>query len=135
MEYLHFHSQSGGKGCQNWAIPSVPFPGFGNSVGRRAGGDASLPGVSPGARNLIGGSQVLPGVARALWPILQMRKQAQGLSQAAAGLWLRSAEVPWHQSPQVEGRPYTTCWTEPLQEWGAVGYGGSLALLSCLPML
>lgn len=94
MEYLHFHSQSGGKGCQNWAIPSVPFPGFGNSVGRRAGGDASLPGVSPGARNLIGGSQVLPGVARALWPILQMRKQAQGLSQAAAGLWLRSAVAP-----------------------------------------
>lgn len=46
MEYLHFHSQGGGRGCQNWAIPSVPFPGLGNSTRQQAGGSASLPGVS-----------------------------------------------------------------------------------------
>lgn len=26
MEYLHSLSQGGGKGCQSWATPSVPFP-------------------------------------------------------------------------------------------------------------
>lgn len=26
VEYLHFLSQGGGKGCQSWATPSVPFP-------------------------------------------------------------------------------------------------------------
>lgn len=87
MEYLHFHSQSGGKGCQNWAIPSVPFPGLGNSTRRRAGGSASLPSVSLCARHRIG-SQLPLGVARVLWPILQMRKQAQVLSQAAVEVWL-----------------------------------------------
>ena len=73
MEYLHFHSQGGGRGCQNWAIPSVPFPGLGNSTRRQAGGSASLPGVSLRARHFTG-SQLLFGVAYVLWPILQMRK-------------------------------------------------------------
>lgn len=73
MEYLHFHSQGGGKGCQNWAIPSVPFPRLGNSTRRQAGGSASLPSISLCARHFTGSRLLLEG-AHVLCPILQRRK-------------------------------------------------------------
>lgn len=63
MEYLHFYSQ----GCQNWAIPSVSFPGLGNSTRRRAGWSASLPSIFLHARHFIG-SQL--AVAHVLGPII-----------------------------------------------------------------
>lgn len=73
VEYLHFHSQGGGKGCQNWAIPSVPFPGLGNSTKRSAGWSASLPSIFLYARHFIG-SQLQLAVPHVLGSIIQMRK-------------------------------------------------------------
>lgn len=73
MEYLHFHSQGGGKGCQNWAIPSVPVPGLGSSTRRHAGGSASLPSIFLHVGHFIG-SQLQPAVAHVLGPIIQRRK-------------------------------------------------------------
>lgn len=73
MEYLHFHSQGGGEGCQIRAIPSVPFPGLGSSTRRHAGGSASLPSIFLHVRHFIG-SRLQPAVAHVLGPIAQRRK-------------------------------------------------------------
>lgn len=89
----------------------------------------------PACQALHRGARLPLRVAHAWWPILQMSKQSQVRSPAALKCLSTSTKVPRysHPLPRGERKPYTTCWTGSPQEWGAVGYRGSLASPRGLP--
>lgn len=80
MEYLHSLSQGGGKDCQSWATPSVPFPplpGLGSEC-QTTGRQGELPVYPASSRSArhFAASQLLLGVDRAATHFVDEKPEA-----------------------------------------------------------
>lgn len=98
MEYLHSLSQGGGKGCQSWATPSVPFPrlpGLGSECQTTSRGSASLPSVFLSARHFAA-SQLLLGMACAVTHFADKKPKALA-KEAVVFLFSQAAAEGWPQ--------------------------------------
>lgn len=92
MEYLHSLSQGGGKDCQSWATPSVPFPplhGLGSE--RQTTGRGELPVYPASSRSArhFAASQLLLGVDRSVTHFVDEKPEAQAKE---AMVFLQSAQ-------------------------------------------